>query len=139
MMSKVIAQRKKNVLPYIIHHNQTGYAKDRFIGETIQSIFDIMDFSVSENIPGLLLLIDFQKAFDSVEWSFLYESLKMFNFGENFLRWVKTFYNNIQSCSKLCYKFSTVFLSSGNSTHMHRSASGLGVQHDDGEFEFGYH
>lgn len=57
-----------------------------------------MDFSVNENIPGLLLFIDFQKAFDSVEWNFLYESLKMFNFGENFLRWVKTFYNDIQSC-----------------------------------------
>ena len=97
-MSKVIASRIKNVLPYIIHHNQTGYVKDRFIGETIRSIFDIMDFSVSENIPGLLLFIDFQKAFDSVEWNFLFESLKMFNFGENLLRWVKTFYNNIQSC-----------------------------------------
>ena len=67
IMSKVIASRIKNVLPYIIHHNQTGYVKDRFIGETIRSIFDIMDFSVSENIPGLLLFIDFQKAFDSVK------------------------------------------------------------------------
>ena len=98
IMSKVIASRIKNVLPYIIHHNQTGYVKDRFIGETIRSIFDIMDFTVNENIPGLLLFIDFQKAFDSVEWNFLYECLKMFNFGENFLHWVKTFYNNIQSC-----------------------------------------
>ena len=78
--------------------NQTGYVKDRFIGETIRSIFDIMALSVSENIPGLLLFMDFQKAFDSVEWNFLYESLKMFNFGEKFFRWVKTFYNNIQSC-----------------------------------------
>ena len=57
-----------------------------------------MDFSANENIPGLLLFIDFRKAFDSVECNFLYESLKMFNFGENFLRLVKTFYNNIQSC-----------------------------------------
>ena len=98
IMSKVIASRIKNVLPYIIYHNQTGYVKDRFIGETIRSIFDIMALSVNENIPGLLLFIDFQKAFDSVEWNFLYESLKMFNFGEKVLRWVKTFYNNIQSC-----------------------------------------
>ena len=72
--------------------------KDRFIGETIRSIFDIMDFSVNENIPGLLLFIDFERAFDSVEWNFLYESLEMFNFGADLLRWVKTFYNNIQSC-----------------------------------------
>ena len=39
IISKVIASRTKNVLPYIIHHNQTGYVKDRFIGETIPSTF----------------------------------------------------------------------------------------------------
>ena len=50
-----------------------------------------------ENTPGLLLFIDFQKAFHSVEWEFLIESLKKFNFGRGFLQWVKTFYNSIQS------------------------------------------
>ena len=44
-MSKVIATRLKNVLPQIIHHNQTGFVKDRYIGETVRSIFDIMEFS----------------------------------------------------------------------------------------------
>ena len=43
IMSKAIASRIKNVLPYIIHHNQTGDVKDRYIGETIRSILDIMD------------------------------------------------------------------------------------------------
>ena len=100
IVSKVIATRVKKVLPSIIHYNQTGYVKARFIGEPIRSIFDIMDFTAKENIPGLLLFIDFQKAFDSVEWEFLIESLKKFNFGRDFLQWVKTFYynNNIQSC-----------------------------------------
>lgn len=42
IMSKVIAWGIKNVLPGIIHHNQTGYVKDRFIGETIRSIYDVM-------------------------------------------------------------------------------------------------
>ena len=98
IMSKVIAARVKKVLPSIIHYNQTGYVKDRFIGEAIRSIFDIMDFTAKENIPGLLLFIDFQKAFDSVEWEFLIESLKKFNFGRDFLQWVKTFYNSFQSC-----------------------------------------
>ena len=49
-----------------------------------------MDFTAKENIPGLLLFIDFQKAFDSVEWEFLFESLQKFNFGRDFLQWVKT-------------------------------------------------
>ena len=48
VMSKVIATRIKNVLPNIIHHNQTGYVKDRYIGETIRSVFDIMDFTAKK-------------------------------------------------------------------------------------------
>lgn len=52
IMSKVIATRIKNVPPSIIHHNQTGVTKDHYIGETVRSIYDIMDFTGEENIPG---------------------------------------------------------------------------------------
>ena len=99
IMTKVLAARIKEVLPSIIHHNQTGYIKDRFIGETIRSIFDIMDFTLSENTSGLMIFIDFHKAFDSLEWGFLYKCLETFNFGEDFMRWVKTIYKNIESCT----------------------------------------
>ena len=85
IMSKIIATRIKNVLPSIIHHNQIGFIKDRYIGETVRSI-DIMDFTVDENIPGLLIFIDFQKAFDSLEWKFLLRCLESFNFGSSLIR-----------------------------------------------------
>ena len=97
-MSKVIATRIKNVLPDIIHYNQTGFVKDRCIGETIRSIVDIMEFTAKENIPGLMIFIDFQKAFDSLEWDFLLSCLEAFNFGPDFICWVRTFYKNIESC-----------------------------------------
>ena len=57
-----------------------------------------MDFTAKESIPGLMIFIDFEKAFDSVEWEFLLYCLKSFNFGPNFIHWVQTFYRNIQSC-----------------------------------------
>ena len=98
IISKVIANRIKDILPSIIHHNQTGYVKERYIGETVRSIFDIMDLTDKENMPGLLIFIDFEKAFDSLEWNFLYNCLDVFNFGPNFKRWIKTFYANIKSC-----------------------------------------
>ena len=50
-MSKVVAARVKKVLPSIIHYTQVSYVKDRFIGEAMRSIFDIMDFTAKENIP----------------------------------------------------------------------------------------
>ena len=57
-----------------------------------------MDFTAKENIPGLMIFIDFQKAFDSLEWDFLLSCLKAFNFGPDFICWVRTFYKNIESC-----------------------------------------
>ena len=98
IISKVITTRIKKVLPHIIHHNQSGYVEDRYIGESVRSIFDIMEFTVNENIPGLSIFVDFQKAFDSLERDFLVSCLETFNFGRDFIHWVKVFYNNIQSC-----------------------------------------
>ena len=51
IMTNVIASRIKNILPDIIHPNQTGYVKDRFIGQTVRSIYDVMDFTVKATFP----------------------------------------------------------------------------------------
>ena len=98
LASKVIANRMKKVLPQIIHHNQAGFIKDRFIGEVARSILDIIDYTEASKSPGVLLFIDFEKAFDSIEWEFLYKSLAAFNFGPTLIGWIKTFYNNASSC-----------------------------------------
>ena len=68
-----------------------------------------MDFTLDENISGLMIFIDFHKAFDSLEWDFLYKCLEVFNFGEDFMRWVKTFYKNIESCTLNNGSFSEYF------------------------------
>ena len=57
-----------------------------------------MDFTKKEDLPGLLIFIDFQKAFDTLEWNFLSQCLSSFNFGPDFMRWIRTFYKSIQSC-----------------------------------------
>ena len=55
-----------------------------------------MQFVDEKNIPGLLLLIDFEKAYDSVSWSFMKNVLKSFNFGPSIIKLISTFYNNTQ-------------------------------------------
>ena len=96
--SKIIATRNVKVLPEIIHPNQLGYVKGRFIGEAARSILDVMDYTKKENIPGILLFIDFEKAFDSLNWNFLLRCLDVFGFGPSLIKWVETFYANISSC-----------------------------------------
>ena len=96
--SKVIAERMKRLLPGLIHNNQPGYIPGRNISENIRSILDIMEYTKVKKLPGLILFIDFKKAFDSLEWDFLEKCLEKFNFGPDFRRWVNIFYNDLQSC-----------------------------------------
>ena len=61
-------------------------------------MYDIMDFSAMENRPGLMIFINFQKAFDSVQWGFLIKCHEKFNFDPGFIHWVGVFYKDIKSC-----------------------------------------
>ena len=57
-----------------------------------------MQYSEEHDIPGLLLLISSEKAFDSLSWNFLINDLHVLNFGESIIKWVKVFfYHNIGS------------------------------------------
>ena len=47
---------------------------------------------------GMTLLIDFEKAFDSLEWDYLESVLKVYNFGEDFRTWFSILYKNSNSC-----------------------------------------
>lgn len=81
----------------IINKDQTGFLKGRSIVENIQFIYDMMKFTDEQYIPGLLLLVDFETAFDSLSWNFLHKALEHLNFGESLRQWVKVFYKNISS------------------------------------------
>ena len=48
-----------------------------------------MHYTDLKNMSGMLLQIDFEKAFDLIEWDFMIKSLQKFNFGDSFVRWVK--------------------------------------------------
>ena len=93
--TKCIARRLEKVLPLLIERDQTGYIKGRFIGENIRLITDIIE--QNENKEGTILFLDFEKAFDSLEWDYLFKVLNIMNFGPSFLNWIRTFYSNISS------------------------------------------
>ena len=69
--AKSIATTLKKVLPHLINNDQTGFLKGRFIGENIRLINSVIDYAEKQNILGLLLFVDFEKAFDTLEWTFI--------------------------------------------------------------------
>ena len=95
--SKAIAKRIEPTLPNLIHPDQTGFVKGRYIGENIRLISDIMEYTSLQNLPGILTSLDFRKAFDSIEWPFIMKTLDHFNFGSDIKRWIKIFYTNTES------------------------------------------
>ena len=98
ILSGVISNRIKMCLDPLISSCQKGFVAGRYIGECTRLISDIIHNLKKTKKPGILLMIDFEKAFDSLEWSFIDKTLKYFNFGENIQKWIKIFYNQIESC-----------------------------------------
>ena len=72
-------------------HRLTGsFVKGRYIGDNIRIVIDIMEkMNYQRKVVFFLLLLDFEKAFDSVEWKYMYKILEKFNFGPSFQNWLK--------------------------------------------------
>ena len=49
-------------------------------------MYDIIKFTETKNIPGLLMLIDFEKAFDLISWNFIYKTLTYLGFARDFVQ-----------------------------------------------------
>ena len=97
--SKAIAKRFEPMLSKPLHPDQTGFIKGRDIGENIRLLSDIMEQTEKKNIPGILVSVDFRKAFDSLEWSCIHSTLHLFNFAESIRQWVNVFYSDIESAA----------------------------------------
>ena len=70
-----IANRIKPNLDSLIDKDQTGFIQGRYMGEKTRLLYDLINHTEQKEIPGLLLLIDFEKAFDSLSWSFIRKAL----------------------------------------------------------------
>ena len=96
--AKCIASRLKAVLNNIISPEQSGFLKGRYIGENIRLVLDTIAHCNSYKINGVLIFLDFEKAFDSLDWDFLFQSLSYFSFGPELMNWIKIYYSNTYAC-----------------------------------------
>ena len=61
-------------------------------------ISDILEYTNENETEAILFSADFEKAFDSIEHLFLFAVLKSFGFGADFIQWIRTFFNDAESC-----------------------------------------
>jgi len=76
IVSKAIARRLETILPELIHHNQNGFIKGRSVFDAVRTIDDILELAQITNKSGILVAIDFEKAFDSLDHTYLLQVLE---------------------------------------------------------------
>ena len=55
------------MLPEVIHFNQNAFVKRGTIFDAVRTIDDVIEYARYKDIPGILLAIDFEKAFGSLK------------------------------------------------------------------------
>ena len=93
ILTKVLCKRLKQVIDELISSDQTGYLKQRSAMQNLRLVQDIIEYCESCDFPGILLFLDFKKAFDSISHEFLFQLLDKLHFKESFVTWIKVIYN----------------------------------------------
>ena len=88
-----ITRRIKPVLQRLIGKEQKAYLTENNIGSCIINIINMIHHCNSQKKAAFILLVDFRKAFDSIDHSYIDNCLKLYGFGESIHMWVTLFFD----------------------------------------------
>jgi hypothetical protein len=76
ILAKMLARRLQVFLPSVIRPSQTGFVEGRSVLDNTFLAQEAQDWAEESNQDLVLVLLDFEKVFDMIEWSFLFEALE---------------------------------------------------------------
>ena len=94
IITKTIATRLRRYLSKILNINQTCSVPNREITANLYLIRDIIKFAQYKDLDTFIIAYDFQQAFDSIDHTYMLQTLRQFNFGPNFVHFIKNIYTN---------------------------------------------
>ena len=97
VFAKSLANRLSSVISDIIAEDQVGFIKGRNISSIIRLIDDTIDYVNNSSQSGILLAVDYRRAFDSISKEYMLFAFKKFGFGDRFLKWVSILLTNTES------------------------------------------
>ncbi|CAL5358449.1 unnamed protein product [Camellia sinensis] len=89
ILAKVLSNRMKTVMPRIISVTQSAFIGGRNILDGILIANEVVHGWKKDRGKGVILKLDFEKAYDSVNWGFLFSMLANFGFGAKWVSWIK--------------------------------------------------
>lgn len=92
LLSKLLAKHLESVLPSIISPDQTGFIHGRHSFSNLRRLFNMLYNPSSSCTPEVLISLDAEKAFNRVEWGYIFYTLQKFGFGNKFISWVRLLY-----------------------------------------------
>lgn len=84
IITKILANRLKKVLPSLISENQGGFVPGRHITDNVILIQEAIHSSISRKEKGMIIKLDMANAFDRVNHAFLQAVLMKFGISEHF-------------------------------------------------------
>ena len=96
-MAKVLSVRLSKVLANIVSDDQTCEVPGRTILNNVLILRDLVVICKQKNIPAAIISIDQMKAFDKVNWFFMYKTLRAFGFKDTFVQWIQLLYSGAKS------------------------------------------
>lgn len=92
ILAKVLASRLAKIIHKLIHPDQSGFIPNRSTAPNIRRLYLNLQIPTLNMGQRAVLSLDAAKAFDSVEWDHLWNTLDAFGFGPTFIKWVKILY-----------------------------------------------
>ena len=97
IITKTLANRLKIALNDIISQDQTCGIPGRSIFSTLSLYRNIISHANQKHIQGYIIALDQEKAFDRVNHQFLFKIMEKYDFGPNFLNWIRAIYTENKS------------------------------------------
>jgi len=89
VIAKVLAGRLKKALPTIIDESQSAFIKDKGLTDSVLLANEVIEDLRRKGRSGLCLKVDFEKAYDSVRWEYMYGMLDRMDFHNTCIKWIR--------------------------------------------------
>jgi hypothetical protein len=109
-ITKAITNRIPPIGARLISQNQIAFIKGRYILESVVSAHEIIHAVHSSGDNGLVLKIDYEKAYARVDWNFLVSMLESRGFGPVLRKWIRSFLVVGSFCVRIKDTYSPYFV-----------------------------